>query len=66
MSQVLQAVDALNVRLILAEAIAGSMDALGGDNPPPWVYVFREQIEAIRGASEALETLLRQLPEDLQ
>jgi hypothetical protein len=67
MSQVLQAVDALNARLVLAEAIGQAFDlAAPEDSPPPWVFVYREQIEAIRGASEALETLLRQLPEDLQ
>ena len=58
MSALLDAVRALDGRLILAEAIAASMDALGGDDPPPWVYVFREQVEAIRAAAEAVEALV--------
>lgn len=60
MSAVLQAVDALNDRLVIAGSIGEAFDLAGGEDAPPWVYVYRQQIEAIRGASEALEVLLRQ------
>lgn len=59
MSALLVAVGALNDRLVAADAICGALDAAGGENPPPWVYVFRDQVEAIRVAAEALEVLIR-------
>ena len=58
MSAIGEAVNALNDRLILAHAIGESLDAAGGETAPPWVLVFREQIEAIRQAAEAVETLI--------
>lgn len=59
MSALLAAVDALNDRLISADAIAKALDLAGDGDPPPWVFVFRDQIEGIRTAAEALETLIR-------
>lgn len=59
MSALLAAVDVLNDRLIAADAIGEALDLAGGDEAPAWVRVFRDQIEAIRGASEALECLVR-------
>jgi hypothetical protein len=53
------AMDALNVRLVAADAIGQAMDAAAGDNPPAWVHVYRAQVETIREAAEALECLLR-------
>lgn len=59
MSAILDAVEVLNDRLVSAEAIGNAFDLAGGDEPPAWVFVFREQIEAIRAASEAVEVLVR-------
>jgi hypothetical protein len=53
------AVDALNDRLIAADSIAKALDLAGDGDPPPWVDVFRDQVEGIRAAAEALECLLR-------
>ncbi len=58
MSALRQAVNTLNERLVLAHAIGESFDAAGGETAPPWVLVFREQIEAIGQAAEAVETLI--------
>jgi hypothetical protein len=61
MSALLQAVDALNARLITADTIGQSLQAVAGDqDPPAWVYVYREQLEAVRNAAEAVECLVRQ------
>ena len=57
MSALLEAVNALNDRLIMAHAIGESLEAAAGETAPPWVYVFREQVEAIREAAEVVETL---------
>ncbi|MBP6851384.1 MAG: hypothetical protein KA164_07275 [Rhodoferax sp.] len=60
MSDLLKAVDVLNERLVLADAIGESFEAVGGEvSPPPWVYVYRQQVEAIRAAAEAVEFLVR-------
>ncbi|MDD2917945.1 hypothetical protein [Rhodoferax sp.] len=59
MSALLAAVDVLNDRLIAADAIGEALDLAGGEDAPAWVRVFRNQIEAIREASEALECLVR-------
>ena len=56
-----EAVNVLNDRLVLADSIGESFDLAGSANEghaPAWVYVYRQQIEAIREAAEALETLL--------
>ncbi|WP_293604674.1 hypothetical protein [Polaromonas sp. UBA4122] len=58
MSAIFEAVNLLNRRLVLADTIGQSLDEAGGENAPPWVHVFRDQVESIREASEALETLL--------
>ena len=58
-SPVLNALDVLNDRLVNAGSIGESLDLAGGANAPAWVHVFNTQLEAIRQASEALETLLR-------
>ncbi len=60
MSALLQAVGVLNDRLVLAEAIGQAFGlAAPEDSPPPWVFVYREQIEAINQAAQTLEELLR-------
>ena len=57
MSAISDAVNALNDRLIMAHAIGESLEAAAGETAPSWVYVFREQVEAIRQAAEVVETL---------
>jgi hypothetical protein len=59
MSALLCAVDALNDRLITAEAIGDALDLAAGDVSPAWVHVYRAQIAAINQAAETLETLIR-------
>lgn len=59
MSETIQAIDRLNDRLIAAECIGQALDLASGETPPAWVVVFQSQIEAIREAAEALETLVR-------
>jgi hypothetical protein len=59
MSALLCAVDALNDRLITAEAIGDALDLAAGDASPAWVHVYRAQIAAINQAAETLETLIR-------
>lgn len=59
MTDTLKAVDRLNERLIAAECIGQALDLAGGETSPAWVQVFQSQIEAIREAAEALETLVR-------
>lgn len=62
MTALLQAVNALGDRLMLAQTIGQSFDAVAGDDgAPSWVYVYRRQIDAIQEAAEALETLVRGL-----
>lgn len=58
-NKVREAVNLLNDRIVLAETIGQALEAAADiDNPPPWVYVYREQVRAISEASEVLETLL--------
>ncbi|MBK1682939.1 hypothetical protein [Rhodoferax fermentans] len=59
MSALLRAVDVLNDRLIAAASIGDAFDLAGGETPPAWVHVYQSQVEAIREASESLETLVR-------
>jgi len=59
MSALLCAVDALNDRLLAADSIGEAFDLAGGDDAPAWVRVFRGQVEAIRGAAEEVEILVR-------
>ena len=59
MREILSAVDQLNERLVVADCIGQALDISGEGDAPPWVYVYRNQIEAISQASEALETLIR-------
>ena len=59
MSALLAAVDVLNDRLIAADAIGKALDLAGDGDPPPWVSVFCNQIEAIREAAEAVELVAR-------
>jgi hypothetical protein len=42
----------------MADCIGESLEAAGGEASPPWVFVFREQVEAIRQAAEAVESLI--------
>lgn len=60
MSPLIEACSTLNDRLVLAECIGQSFDAIDGTNAPPWVFVYQTQIAAIREAAEALEVLVRQ------
>ena len=59
MSALLAAVDVLNDRLIAALAIGDALELAGGESAPAWVYVYRNQLESIHEASEALECLVR-------
>lgn len=59
MNALLAAVDVLNDRLLAADAIAKALDLAGDGDPPPWVYVFRDQIEGINTAAETVESLIR-------
>jgi len=60
MRALLSAVDTLNDRLVLASAIVGALEAAAPpDNPPPWVVVFRQQVEALELAADEIETLVR-------
>lgn len=59
MSAVMSALHVLNDRLVAADAVCAALDAAGEGDPPKWVYVFRDQVEGIRVAAEALEVLLR-------
>ncbi len=59
MNQVLEAVDRLNDKLLAADSIGQAFDLAGGETSPAWVTVYRDQIEAIRQAAEAVELLLR-------
>ena len=58
MSAVTNALHLLNDRLVIAHTIGESFDLAGGENAPAWVHVYQTQIESIRQASEALETML--------
>lgn len=58
MSDIRNALNLLNDRLVIAHTIGESFGLAGGENAPAWVYVYQTQIESIRQASEALETLL--------
>lgn len=55
MSTLAQAIALLDQRLTAAETIGHSLDLAGGEDAPPWVFLFREQISGIREASEALQ-----------
>jgi hypothetical protein len=59
MSELLKAIDNLAQCVVMADCIGQAFDAACGDNPPPWIYVYREQIEAIREASDQVECLVR-------
>lgn len=59
MSALLDAIDGLNDRLVAADSIGEALDLAGGEEPPPWVRVYRDQVEAIRVAAEAVEVLVR-------
>lgn len=57
-AQLLQAVHVLNDRLVMADCIGQALDIAGENDAPPWVYVYRQQVEAIREAAEVLECLI--------
>ena len=59
MTQVLQALNALNERLVMADCIGQALDIAGENDAPPWVYVYRQQVQAISDAAQVLETLIR-------
>ncbi|MDO8450013.1 MAG: hypothetical protein Q7T10_14540 [Rhodoferax sp.] len=58
MSAITEAINALNRRLVHADAIGEAFALAGGESAPVWVHVYREQVEAIREAAEAVEVLL--------
>jgi len=60
MRAVLDALDLLNDRLVAAQAVGDAL-ALAADpqRVPAWVTVYLSQLEAITGAAESLETLIR-------
>ncbi len=62
MNHVFAAVDKLTDCIVQADTIGQALEAASGENSPPWVYVYRQQVEAIRAASETLECLLRGVP----
>lgn len=60
MTELLKAIEAMSETVCLAEAIGDAFESISGEAcPPPWVYVYRRQLEAIRAASEAVELLAR-------
>lgn len=59
MIAVLEAADKLAAQVQTADTIGEALAAAGGENPPAWVSVYRDQIEAIQVASVTLECLLR-------
>jgi hypothetical protein len=60
MSPIRQAVNALNDRLVMADCIGQALDIAGENDAPPWVYVYRQQIQSIQEAAEVLENLLNE------
>ena len=58
MTALKDAINALNDRLIDADAIGEALDLSGDESAPAWVHVFRTQVERIREAAEAVETLV--------
>ena len=56
---ILRALDVMHDRLVTADAIGQAFETAGGQEAAAWVQVYRVQIEGIRQACEALETLLR-------
>ncbi len=65
MLTVTEALTGLNYRIDLADSIGQALDLAAGEAAPPWVWVFREQVQAIRDAAEALE-LAMNAREDVQ
>jgi len=59
MNEIELALDKLNRELLLADSIAGALEAAGGEEPPVWVHLFRERIDAITQAADSFETLMR-------
>jgi hypothetical protein len=59
MSEVFAAVDKLTDCILQADTIGQALEDASGENSLSWVFVYRQQIEAIRAASETLECLLR-------
>ena len=59
---ILEALGGLCDSLANAEAIGDALYAAGGDNgPPPWVFVYCEQVRQVTAAAERLEALVRPL-----
>jgi hypothetical protein len=56
--EIRQALDELTVRLVAADAIGQALVHAAAEEPPAWVFVYRDQLEGVREAAEALETAL--------
>lgn len=56
-----EALEGLVEALVVADAIGRAFDVAADEyNPPPWVYVYNQQLRCVSEASERLEKLLRQ------
>ena len=53
------ALGVLNARLVEADTIGRALDMAGGDSPQSWVTLFRDQLEGITQAADALECIIR-------
>ncbi len=63
MSAVRQAINDLNRRLVDAEAIGQALDLAAGESAPSWVQVYRDQVERITEAAEAVELAINRQSE---
>ncbi len=59
MSEVFAVLDKLTDCIMHADTIGQALQDASGENSLAWVAVYRDQIEAIRAASETLECTLR-------
>jgi hypothetical protein len=58
--EVVEVIEALNWWLVAALAIEQALERAGADEPPSWVYAYRERMaHALQDAVEALEALRR-------
>lgn len=59
MSALLEAVELLSERLMVAGTIGEAFDQVAGEVAPAWVQVYQRQIEGIRAAAEEVEVFVR-------
>jgi hypothetical protein len=55
---VMQALEALRVRIVNADAVGQALQDAAGEETPSWVFVYRSQVGDVEAASEALEAAL--------